>query len=211
MTTEFIYFDLGNVLLSFSHEKMFRQLAELTGATQDDVRLAIQQPPEQAAHSLQVQYESGQIGAEIYHRRVCRTLQAEVDRDEFFAAAGDIFAAIEESVELVRSLHAAGNRMGILSNTSATDWQFVTSGRFPFLVDYFQAYALSFEALSMKPERRIYEYAAEIVEASPEKVFFTDDKPENVAGARAAGFDALTFVGTNDLREELRRRGVRGA
>ena len=46
-----------------------------------------------------------------------------------------------------------------------------------------------------------------LVGLAPEEVFFTDDRLDNVEGARKVGFDAVQFVGVEALREELRARG----
>ena len=61
----------------------------------------------------------------------------------------------------------------------------------------------------MKPDRAIYTAAAELAGCRPEEVFFVDDLPENVVGARAAGFDAEVFTDVRTLVGDLRRRGVR--
>jgi len=41
MTCSFLYFDLGNVLLSFCHDRMCLQLAEVAGLDVEVVRQAI--------------------------------------------------------------------------------------------------------------------------------------------------------------------------
>jgi len=38
------------------------------------------------------------------------------------------------------------------------------------------------------------------------EIFFTDDRAENVAGAIAAGFDAVLFTSVEALESELRSR-----
>jgi glucose-1-phosphatase len=125
-----------------------------------------------------------------------------------FAAGCDIFEVIDESVAIVERLHAAGVRLGILSNTNPIDWGFVMSGRFPFLNRCFEQFALSYEVRAMKPERAIYEAAVAMAGCAAGDVFFTDDKPENVEGALAAGLDAVLFTSPEQLRDELTLRGM---
>ena len=60
----------------------------------------------------------------------------------------------------------------------------------------------------MKPDRAIYEIAAERAGASPSEVFFVDDRAENVVGAKAAGLDAVLFTDAEQLAADLRQRGV---
>ena len=40
------------------------------------------------------------------------------------------------------------------------------------------------------------------------QIFFVDDRPENVDGARQAGFDAVLYEGATHLAKALRRRGL---
>ena len=68
---------------------------------------------------------------------------------------------------------------------------------------------LSFRIGAVKPEVAIFQAAAEMAGCRAEEIFFVDDLPGHVAGARAAGFDAVQFVGAERLAEELRRREIR--
>ncbi|HEX5102654.1 MAG TPA: HAD-IA family hydrolase, partial [Pirellulaceae bacterium] len=67
----------------------------------------------------------------------------------------------------------------------------------------------SFRIRAMKPDERVYAEAARLANVSPAEILFTDDRADNVAGARAAGWDAVLFESTNQLSGELRRRGIR--
>jgi HAD superfamily hydrolase (TIGR01509 family) len=112
-------------------------------------------------------------------------------------------------VALAGRLARAGNRLGILSNTNPTDWEFVTR-QFSFLNEHFEHAVLSFEARAMKPEAAIFKHAVQKTGRAPSEVFFVDDMPVNVAGARAAGLDAVQFTTVAALERELRSRGVAG-
>ena len=56
----------------------------------------------------------------------------------------------------------------------------------------------------MKPERSAYEQAADRAGVDAGDIFFTDDRPENVEGALAAGWQAAIFTSAHDLEETLR-------
>ncbi len=60
----------------------------------------------------------------------------------------------------------------------------------------------------MKPDLAIYRHHAATFGLEPQATLFFDDKPENVAGARAAGWHAEQFVGAQRMREDLRRYGI---
>jgi glucose-1-phosphatase len=110
-------------------------------------------------------------------------------------------------VALVGRLFAGGYRLGVLSNTNRGHWRFVT-GRFSYLTTMFHVYAMSYNIGVMKPAKQIYQDAAKLAGVSPQEIFFTDDRPENVAGAKAAGFDAVLFTTPSALSRELFRRGI---
>jgi FMN phosphatase YigB (HAD superfamily) len=208
MATSFLYFDLGNVLLSFSHETMCRQMAAAAGVETEAVRRALFDGP--PGESLQWRFERGDFDTAGAYELFCGGVGCRPEQAALYAAASDIFVEIPESVALVRRLAAAGNRLGVLSNTNPVDWNFV-SGKFAFLRECFEIPLLSFEARSMKPSAAIYEHAVRRAGVPTRDVFFTDDKAENVAGALAAGLDAVLFTTTSELEEVLRRRGVPGA
>ena len=206
-TPAFFYFDLGNVLLSFSHERMCQQMAAVAGVSAELVRHALFETPG-STRSIQWRFERGDLNVLAVYDHFCETLGVEPNRDELFAAGRDIFTEIGDSIAIVEQLAAAGHRLGIMSNTNPLDWEFVTSGRYPFLNNLFQQHVLSYEVRSMKPEPGIYEHAVRVAGVEPSQVFFTDDRLENVEGAIAAGLDAVLFTTPDKLREDLQERGA---
>jgi HAD superfamily hydrolase (TIGR01509 family) len=208
MPTSFLYFDMGNVLLSFSHERMCRQMAEAAGVDAEAVRRALFD--EADGRAWQWRFERGDFDADAAYEQFCSAIDRRPERERLQTAACDIFDEIPESVALVRRLAGAGHRLGILSNTNPLDWAHV-SARFPFIRECFAVHALSFEARAMKPAAEVFAYACRRAGAPPAEVFFTDDKPENVEGALAAGLDAVLFTSAEALAKDLQRRAVRGA
>jgi glucose-1-phosphatase len=212
MPPKLLYFDLGNVLVSFSHERMCEQMAEVAGVPLEVGRNAVFGGGD--AHNAQIQYETGDIDSEGYFDYFCRATKTRPDRGELERAFCDIFVPIDETLRLAQRLTAAGHRLGILSNTNSLQWRWCTDGRYPLLARAGQAGAvfgsavLSFEVHAMKPDRAIYEIAAERAGASPCEVFFVDDRVENVVGAKAAGIDAVLFTDAEQLAADLRQRGV---
>jgi 2-haloacid dehalogenase len=59
----------------------------------------------------------------------------------------------------------------------------------------------------IKPDRKIFKHHAESFALDPAATFFVDDNAANVAGARAAGWDAVLFKDAPTLRADLRQRG----
>ncbi len=200
----FLYFDMGNVLLMFSHEQMAAQMAAVAGISQKRAWDILFEG------NLGIRHETGLLTTDQFYDEFLKTAGVDagkVDRAALDLAANDIFWLNTPMVALVGRLNAAGYRLGILSNTNAAHWNFVAE-RFAYLRQMFHVHAMSFNFHAMKPDPRIFAEAAKLAGAQARDVFFTDDRPENIAGAKAAGYDAVLFTKPAALSEELFARGI---
>jgi putative hydrolase of the HAD superfamily len=194
---------MGNVLLGFSHERMASQMAAVAGIPADRVWQIL------FASGLNLRFERGELTSEQFFAEFCEQAGKACDRAALEDAANDIFWVLPRMVSLVGHLRAAGHKLGILSNTNECHWRYVQE-RFSYLHTMFHVRLASFEARALKPEPLIYQEAARRAGVIPQQVFFADDRPENVAGAKAAGFDAVLFTKPAHLVGELIRRGLTG-
>ncbi|MEM8864373.1 MAG: HAD family phosphatase [Planctomycetota bacterium] len=206
MPPSFLYFDLGNVLLTFDNDRMCRQMATVYGVSAEEMRQTIFATGDHT--DLQWRFEAGQVSEEEYLAQLAERFGVQPDRNELEHAASDIFGPIEATMQLATRLAERGYPLGLLSNTNPFHWRFVLDGRFPVLNSAFTVHATSFAAQSMKPDPVIYKFAVEQAGVDPGDIFFTDDRLENVAGAKAAGFDAVPFTSTEQLLDDLRQRGI---
>ena len=203
MPPQFIYFDMGNVLLHFSHERQAEQVARVAGLQPANVyRLFYERE-----RGLHWAAERGEAPPAEFHARFCAATGTCPQQSALELASNDIFWPNVSVVPVVSQLRAAGIPLGVLSNTSQAHWEFCRR-RFRVL-EVFQLYALSFEIGVMKPDPRIYAESARLAGVAPHEIFFTDDRPDNVVAAREAGWDAVVFESARQLSGELRRRGVR--
>ncbi len=194
MSTRFVYFDLGNVLLTFDHRRGARQMAEVAGVDEQLAWEAV------FASDLQARFEVGAVSGDEFYETFCRTTNSQPDRDKLMFAAGAIFELNTPIVPVVAQLQSAGYRTGVLSNTCAWHWDYCIDGRYAILPGAFEQLVLSYDARSMKPHGEIYRVAIEAAEVAPAEIFFIDDREENVAGAVAAGSTPCSL---------LRRRSAR--
>ncbi|HYW80746.1 MAG TPA: HAD-IA family hydrolase, partial [Thermoguttaceae bacterium] len=81
--------------------------------------------------------------------------------------------------------------------------------RFPIVAEGFHVHALSYRIGACKPDAKIFQAAAELAGHAPEEIFFVDDLPEHIIGAKAVGFDAVQYTSTRQLVVDLRARGIR--
>lgn len=152
-------------------------------------------------------FEKGEVGAEDFVRALSAQLGMQISHAEFCAIWTSIFlphTLVPES--LIRAL-SARYRLVLLSNTNSIHFEMLRQA-YP-LLQHFHAFVLSHETGALKPELEIYRKAIEVAGCLPEECFFTDDIAEFVAGARAAGIDAVQFQNADQLQCELRLRGVK--
>jgi putative hydrolase of the HAD superfamily len=195
-----VIFDLGNVLVFFSFEKIIAQVSSLTGLSP------------QAIHELLVRrelhgaYESGKISSENIYQIFLKESPKPFTPQEFFFAASNIFQPNDSIFPLLKTLKKKDLRLVLLSNTSPAHYDFLTP-RLPIL-NLFDAKVLSFEVGALKPHPRIYSAALEAAQCSPQECFYTDDIPEYILAARTYGIDAEVFTDVKTLQEQFRQRSL---
>ncbi len=199
--TKFFYFDLGNVILRFDHHLAARQMAAVAGVSEQRVWDTV------FATDLELRYEAGEIGDREFYEIFCRQTDSRPNFDALLLAGSAIFSPNTSIYPLVGALIAAGYRLGILSNTCPGHWSYCR-GQYALLNKGFEIYALSYELGACKPSPKIFAGAAKLAGLPPEEIFFVDDVAGHVAGAKAAGFDAVQYTTTAQLASDLHERGV---
>ena len=201
MIIKCIFFDMGNVLVYFSHDLMFEQMAEVADTTADDVRRILM------TDGLQWQFERGELTEQQFHDAFCTAIDREVNFEQLKAAACEIFWPNTTVLPLLQSLKSQGLRLVLLSNTSISHLEFVQN-RFN-VVQYFDAFAVSFNAGVLKPERGIYQYALSMSGCLPGECFFVDDRDENILAARQMGIQAEKFTTADQMGRQLAKFGIK--
>ena len=198
----FLYFDLGNVLLNFDHRLACRQMGEVAGAPAEKIWDVV------FASDLELRYEAGEISDREFYETFCRETDTRPDYEALLLAGSAIFTPNLSIFPIVAALDAAGYRLGILSNTCPGHWAYCRGGRYGLIDLAFDVYALSYELGACKPSPKIFAGAAALAGVPPQEIFFVDDIAGHVAGARAAGFDAVQYTTTPALAADLRNRGL---
>jgi HAD superfamily hydrolase (TIGR01493 family) len=197
----FLYLDLGNVLLKFDHHLAARQMGQVAGVPEEKVWQVV------FAGDLELRYEAGEVDDRGFYDAFCRALDCRADFDALYLAGSRIFTPNASIFPVVGGLVAAGHRLGILSNTSPAHWDYCRKN-YGLVTKGFAVYALSYELGACKPSPKIFAAAANKAGVAPEEIFFVDDTPGHVAGARQAGFDAVHYTTTPQLVADLRARGI---
>ncbi len=155
----------------------------------------------------QIAYETGLIETTEFAHRIREHLGLQLSEDEVVTAATEIFWPNWPMIPVVAALARAGFRLGILSNTCSAHWAYVTR-HYRFLSQLFGPVILSYEVQAMKPAASIYSAAQSLAGVPAERIFFVDDRVENVTGARQSGFQAVLYESVSQTARDLRNLGL---
>jgi HAD superfamily hydrolase (TIGR01509 family) len=193
-----IFFDLGNVLVFFDHQKMCRQVADYSGLELEAVQSVMQKYGDP--------YERGEVNSRVVHDELCQLAQKQLHFETLMHAVSDIFEPNVEVISIALELKEKGHPLFLLSNTCEAHFAHASS-QFPFL-KHFDGYVLSYEVGARKPEKKIYEKALEIAGCQIRDCFYTDDVLPYVESARSMQMDAEQYTTPQNLTQHLHARGM---
>src|SRR5579863_9102597 len=198
-----VIFDFGGVLCFHPPEERFTPIAEVFGLkTRDLLTLFWANRPA---------YDAGRLDARAYWSGIAQGAGQKLDETL-------LPALVRREVELwnhydqrvlswAAQLRAGGFRTAILSNLPRALGEELRAT--PGFLDPFERVVFSYELELLKPEPEIYEAAIGGLGVAPQDALFLDDRPENIAGARAVGLEAEVFQSWEEFREgALRRYGL---
>lgn len=195
-----IIFDMGNVLVHFSHDRMCNQIGALCGQCGGDIQRIL------IDSGLQWDFERGRMSPQELHLQVAELLGQELDYDAVRVAASDIFLLNEPLVPVIDELRRQGHRLVLLSNTSEWHFEYIWE-RFDVL-QRLDAHVLSCRVGAIKPEPAIYEAILKEIRCAPHEAFYTDDIAKYVETGRTYGLHADVFTDVPALRGHLAKHGV---
>ena len=201
---QFVFFDLGKVLVDFDHQICSENVARISGIDEAVIHEII------FDSGLQSNYESGRINSSQFVQRFNQAAGCEIAEFRLLDAVSDIFSLNRSMVPVLTQLRAARIPIGVLSNTCQAHWGYIMN-RSPLLRTIFEPgnCVLSYEVGAVKPQPKIYEHALQVAGVEPEQIFFCDDLERNVEGALAASFQAKVFTKSTHLVGDLMRAGIK--
>ena len=200
---QFIFFDAGNVLVSFDYDQGFHQIAEITGNSFSSIKEFY------TTEGIQSRLENGGLSWQEVHNTFCTHFSSTVSLEAFSNAAGDIFTLNFAMLPVVTALQRSEVRFGLLSNSCQPHWDHICNGGYALLPHAFPILVVSHEVSVAKPEQEIYKLAQLAANAPADRIFFCDDLIANVDAARDAGWDAEQFTSAHQLIRDLNHRGIR--
>jgi len=194
-----VVFDIGRVLFDWNLRHLYAKL--IADPAELDWFLA-----NVVTEDWHFQSDAGRAVADIVAERIAQ-FPAQAALIEAYAARFNetLPAEIPGTHALVRRLAAAGVPLFALTNFGAEFFAGFrpTAPIFALFADV----VVSGEEHCVKPDARIYEIAEARIGRRPERLFFIDDNPANVAAAAARGWRAHLFTDAVALERALVAEG----
>lgn len=193
-----VLFDIGGVLGSNGWDREQRlAAAQHFGLDADDF---------QYRHEETVgAFESGEISLDEYLDVTVFCAPRSFTRGEFERFMFGLSTPFPESIALARALRRAGTHLATLNNESRelNDFRIERFG----LREIFDVFFSSCWLGVRKPTRQIYERVIGMMQATPPRTLFVDDREQNLAPARALGMQTIHFRDASQLAADLVKLG----
>jgi len=195
-----VAFDLGKVLVDFDYSIAARKIAARSKKSLAEIRVLIEQS------RFILDYETGRLTRREFYAQVREATGFSGTLEEFGGFFADIFTEIPPMVELHARIRQRGIATYIFSNTNDLAVEHVRRN-FPFFAN-FDGYIYSYEVGTMKPDPGIYEALEKLANRRGADIVYLDDRPENVAGGAARGWQAILHETPEKTRAAVEKLGL---
>lgn len=195
-------FDLGGVIIHSAPPYIYRQIQKELKVSEADLQAAMDE--------YLPSYDRGELNSGEFWHEVTQRLGIDYDLKQDQHLWSDDYVShspVHGSVlRLAEKLRRSGYKTAILSNI---DHEHGGLNADRGIFEHFDAVLLSHQIEARKPEPAAFTALAERLGVKPAEVVFIDDIAANVAGARAAGMEAIKYHSYHDLLQQLRKLGVK--
>ncbi len=193
---EAVIFDIGGVLLDYGKKKRYEHvLAPSFGVPEEDIVKNI-------PNNLDL-LQRGDISEKEYWERFASKIgkPSPADYDTLWHRAFIETSEVnKEMVDLVMQIKKDGYKVATLSNTIDSHAKLL---RKIYNADMFDAFVLSNEIRTRKPDEWAYREALRRLECKPEKSVYIDDDMKFVTPARELGIHGILFQSREKLKIDL--------
>jgi 2-haloacid dehalogenase len=196
-----IIFDLGNVLIDWNPRYLFKKILK----DDDEVTWFLNNV---CTHEWNEKQDAGRTFEEATEELVIKFPEYEHAVRAWYGRWQEtIGGSIPDTVEILKSFKDSKKyKLLALTNWSAETFPWALDN-FEFL-HWFEGIVVSGVEKTRKPFPEFYEILLNRYSVDPRNALFIDDNANNIESARALGIDSIHFVGAEDLRGELLKRGV---
>jgi len=200
---EVILFDLGNVILPFTHYQIAEKLSRFSQ------RKGFKDPQRIFSYLFDFEkgaingYEVGKISSRQFFKSLKEYLRLSLSFEEFIPIWNDIFTEDQEVSKIIRTLKGK-KKLGLISNTNPLHFDYILS-KFSVL-RIFDKWILSHEVGFKKPAIEIFQKAMEWASVEPKQILFIDDIKGHVEVAVSLGMQGIHFISAQKLNKELKSK-----
>jgi len=196
-----VIFDVGGVLLMNRIEEILQKVAESLGIDAAGFREF------QLGYHSRMQKGSMSVAefAKIIGDKYGLGMAAEEIVKVWKRSYLDVMDVNEGAMGIVKKLKQSGYKTGLVSNVPDLHAQI---NRERDLFKPFDACILSCEVGLVKPEKKIFEMAADKLGLGPKECVYIDDRGKYLGVPRGMGFVVFQFRGSEQLAAELKGIGV---
>ena len=193
----YAFFDIGNVQIFFSHEKMCKQIAHLFSMSYTDVYRAFFEK------GLLEKWEVGNINSKKLYQEFSKKSKEKKEFKDFLFAISDIFWLNPNIPPIIEKLKNNKIHLVLISNIGDAHFDYLFS-KFPVIQQFTNNNLLSFKMHMRKPDPKIYKKALEISQEKP--AIYIDDIKEYAEMANKQGLDAILFKDDISLEKVLKQK-----
>ena len=194
-----VVFDLGGVLIDWDPRYLYRKIFD----DEDRVEWFLSTV---CTPDWNEQQDAGRPFAEGIAERTEAYPDYQDEIEAYFARWTEMLGGpIDGTVDLLETLDAQEIPLYALTNWSAETFRHTAAYDF---MDRFRGIIVSGREGVKKPDPQIFRLLVARFGLTPAETLFIDDSPRNVAGARAAGLQAVGFDSPDQLRADLAERGL---
>ena len=206
VTDTAIVFDFGRVVFDWQPEALVARVLPARASSPEDAAYWVREIF-QCYQGDWGDFDRGEVEIPALVERIAaRTGLAEAEVRAVVDAAPASLTPLPGTVALIERLKAAGRKLHYLSNMPAPFADHLE--RSHDLMAWFDDGVFSSRVKANKPERAIYDHALKQIELPAAQLLFIDDHGPNIEAAHALGWQAVQFVGHDELEQALQARGL---
>jgi FMN phosphatase YigB (HAD superfamily) len=195
-----IFFDLGNVLINFSHEILIDNIQKITQLPKQKVESLL------SSFSSWEDYELGLISTEQFCQAFRLHFDTLASSKQIGWACCEIFSPNLLCIDLLKKTRKRNFKLGLISNTCALHIEYLKN-KYP-IFDLFHITILSYQLQLRKPNIEIFKRALTSIASCPQECLFIDDITLHVDAALSCGIKGIVFKNASLLEKEFSVLGI---
>ncbi|MDE1834710.1 MAG: HAD family phosphatase [Candidatus Micrarchaeota archaeon] len=195
-----VLFDLGGVVIDISNHEHYKYLAKTSGIPSREIALRMRM--ENVAH------ERGDISYRKFMHDVADDLGIAPEQVlwmHYFKK----FAKLNRRVVDIAKKLKKNYKLGFLSNVDSERYNYAIRRILKPILPVFDYKFASYKLREVKPSPAIYRKVLKLTKLKPEEMVFVDNDIRNVDGAMQVGIKAIRFTSVLQLKEDLKRLGIK--